>query len=177
MHRLVLAALVAFALLATQASATPRLLVVQGSPCNTTAAPYFALLVRDTHSTVNAIYRGDDARAILHAHGKHTQRELFESLPRGVANPPGRSTHELRSDGVAYAGPIGRRLEWWQEGIDVNDNNVLSMKLDAELHGWVLFQPYRAGVEFHHLNFARRPISRGATRAKIIRLRATLPRR
>jgi hypothetical protein len=135
------------------------------------------MLVQDTHSTVNACYRGDDAAAILHAHGKHTQRELYETLPAGVANPPGRSTHELRSDGVAYRGPIGRKLEWWQEGLDVNDNNVLPMKLDAEFHGWVLFQPYKAGVEYHHLNFLRRPIARrAADKRRLLKLRAILPR-
>lgn len=159
------------------AAASPQFLLVQGSPCNVTAAAYFALLVQDTHSTVNAIYRGEDAKAILHAHGKHTQGELYRELPAGVANPPGRSTHELRSDGVAYRGPIGRKLEWWQEGIDVNDNNVLPMKLDAEFHGWILFQPYKTGVEFHHLNFLHRPIARrAADKRRLIHLRATLPR-
>lgn len=178
LRRVLVAGLVAAALAVspTAATAAPRFLVVQGSPCNVTAAAYFALLTKATHSTVNAIYRGDDARAILHRHGKHTQRELYLSLPRGVANPPGRSTHELRSDGAAYRGPIGRKLQWWQEGIDVNDNNVLSMILEARFHGWFLFQPYRAGVEYHHLNFRRRPIARTADRARLLRLRATLPR-
>jgi hypothetical protein len=162
---------------ASPAAAGPRFVVVQGSPCNLTAAPYFALLTRETHSTVNSIYRGDDARGILRAHGKHTQRELYKTLPTGVANPPGRSTHELRSDGVAYPGPIGRKLQWWQQGIDVNDNNVLSMILDARWHNWLLWQPYKAGVEWHHLNFRKRPIGRAVDRPKLIRLRATLPRR
>jgi hypothetical protein len=152
------------------------LLVIQGSPCNPALAPYFALLVKWSNAHVNDIYRGEDAKAILHAHGKHTQREIHELYP-AISNPPGRSTHELRSDGVAYPGPIGRQLEWWQEGIDVNDGDVAAMKLHATRHGWQLFQPYHSGVEFHHLNFKIRPRPRGlGDRAQIIRLRATLPR-
>lgn len=34
------------------------------------------------------------------------------------ANPPGRSTHEFRNDGVAYAGRAGSKLRWWQVGQD-----------------------------------------------------------
>lgn len=151
--------------------------VIQGCPCNALLAPYIALLVRDTGATVNSIYRGDDAAALLHRHGKHTQRELFETLPSGVANPPGRSTHELRSDAVSYRGPVGRHLEPWQEGFDVNDGDVPRLIARAKHYGWELFQPYRAGVEFHHLNFRRRPVSRGTVRARIIWLRTRLPRR
>jgi hypothetical protein len=151
--------------------------VIQGCPSNPAIGPYFALLAKWSNATVNSIYRGDDAKAILHAHGKHTQRELFETLPAGTANPPGRSTHELRSDGVPYAGPIGRKLEWWQQGIDVNDGDVARMILHAKRHGWDLFQPYKSGVEFHHLNFRSRPKSHSFDRVQIIRLRATLPRK
>jgi hypothetical protein len=150
-------------------------LVLQGCPANKWVAPYFALLAHEAGATVNSIYRGDDAKSILRAHGKHTQRELYDTLPPGVANPPGRSTHELRSDGVAYRGPIGRTLEWWQQGIDVNDGDVERMKEVAGWHGWHLFQPYRSGVEFHHLNFASQPHPRGTTRAKIIWYRKTMP--
>lgn len=152
-------------------------LVIQGCPCNPAIAPYFALLIKWSNATVNSIYRGDDAASILHRHGKHTQRELFETLPPGTANPPGRSTHELHSDGVAYAGPVGRRLEWWQQGIDVNDGNVHDMIMHAARHGWHLFQPYRSGVEFHHLNFKTRPQSKGWDRVLIARERVRLPRR
>ncbi len=151
-------------------------LVIQGCPCNPMIAPYFALLVAETRATVNSIYRGEDAAAILHAHGHHTQAELYRELPPGTANPPGRSTHELRSDGVAYSGPVGRHLEWWQQGIDVNDSDVRRMIAAAERHGWHMWQPYHAGVEFHHLNFYHQPRARGWTRARIIRYRATLPR-
>lgn len=154
--------------------------VINGCPVNSWLAPYLAILVEDTGAHINSLYRGDDkaAVAILHAHGHHTQRELYATMPPGVANPPGRSTHELRSDGVAYAGPVGRRLRWWQQGIDVNDGDVHNMIVAAARRGWALRQPYKAGIEFHHLNFARPPRPMGpATVRKIVRLRLTLPRR
>lgn len=152
--------------------------VIQGSPCNATVAPYFALLADDAHATINSLYRGQDAAAILHAHGKHTQAELYATLPPGVANPPGRSSHELRSDGVAYPGPIGRPLPWWGQGIDVNDSDVPAMIAAARRRGWTLVQSYHSGAEVHHLNFARKPRPKGPrTLAKLVHLRATLPRR
>lgn len=152
--------------------------VIQGCPANKLVAPYFYMLVRRTGATVNSIYRGDDAASILHAHGKHTQRELYNTLPAGQANPPGRSTHELRSDGVAYAGPIGRHLVWWQQGIDVNDSDVHNMMAAAREHGWELFQPYQAGVEYHHLNFKSQPRPRAhSTELKLLWYRARLPRK
>lgn len=151
--------------------------VIQGCPANEWIAPYIELLRRETGSTINSLYRGDDAAWILHRHGKHTQRELWNSLPRGQANPPGRSTHELRSDGVAYYGPIGRHLDWWQQGIDVNDSNVSHMMEAARWHGWHLFQPYHAGVEFHHLNFGSRPRAHSLkTLRTLIQIRGQLPR-
>jgi hypothetical protein len=152
--------------------------VIQGCPCNPTVAPYIALLVKDCGATVNSIYRGEDARAILHRHGKSTQAELYRTLPAGVANPPGRSSHELRSDGRAFRGPVGRRLAWWEQGIDVNDADVPRMKRAARARGWELVQHYPSGAEFHHLNFARRPRAKGPrTLAKLIALRRSLPRK
>lgn len=75
------------------------------------------------------IYRGSepDALAILHAHGRHSQAELRTAWEqgraaefgiRGVPDLPGQSTHELRSDGRAFPGPVGRRLDPIQCGMD-----------------------------------------------------------
>jgi hypothetical protein len=154
-----------------------QFLVLQGCPFPASIAPYFALLAKDAGATVNSGYRGEDAAAILHRHGRHTQGELFRTLPAGVANPPGRSTHELRSDGVAYPGPIGRHLPDWCQGIDVNDQDVPRMIAAARARGWTLVQSYHAGVERHHLNFARRPRPMGPrTIAKLVHLRLTLPK-
>lgn len=155
--------------------------VVQGCPVNRLIAPYIALLVNETGATVNSLYRGESAKSILHRHGKHTQGELYTMYLQGhgnPANPPGRSTHELRSDTVAYKGPLGRQLQWWQQGIDVNDSDVPKMIAAAKRHGWDLFQPYKSGSEFHHINFKSRPKPRNRReRLKIAMLRARLPRK
>ncbi len=154
-----------------------NLRIVNGSPCDKRVAAYFALLLRETKAHVNSIYRGQDAAMLLHRYGQHTQAEIHRMYP-DISNPPGRSTHELRSDGVAYAGPIGRRIQWWGQGIDVNDSDVPHMIAAARRHGWSMWQPYRRGVEFHHLNFAQAPHPRNARdRFNLLWLRARLPRR
>lgn len=156
--------------------------VVQGRPCPENIAPYIAIVLKDARATVNSIYRGDDARAILNAHGDMSQRQLFQGwvqrrpgfLP---ANMPGFSTHELKSDGVAYKTvPSGRDLPWWGQGFDVNDVETSRVIAAAGRHGWKIFRPYTSGAEFHHLNFAAEPRPHSLwMRLRILRLRLTLP--
>lgn len=71
------------------------------------------------------------------------------------ANPPGRSTHELRSDGAAYAGPVGRRLSWWQLGLDCTYVEDL-LRILGRL-GYSVRRPYRSASERHHVNFTASP--------------------
>jgi hypothetical protein len=149
--------------------------VVAGCPCGEQIAPYIELLRRESGCTINSIYRGQDAAAILHRHDKHTQAELYSTLPAGTANPAGRSSHELRSDGRAFRGPVGRRLDWWEQGFDVNDDDIAAVKRAAKKYGWEVYQPYPGGVEFHHLNFRRKPVARTRrTRLRLIYLRRRL---
>lgn len=122
--------------------------------------PILRELKRATGCTFESVYRGTDARKLLNRCGKHDQAYLYEHQGTegiGPANPPGRSTHELRSDGVAYAGPVGRHLDWWQVGLDVDDAHVERVISAARNRGWIVHQPYPAGSEHHHLNFSRRP--------------------
>lgn len=106
----------------------------------------------------NSIYRGEDAAALLHSVGKHTQAEIYATYPPGVANPPGRSTHELFSDGVAYEGPIGRKLEYWQVGLDINDADVVDFIDAARKRNWIVTITYPTSrVEYHHVNFRKEP--------------------
>ena len=153
---------------------------VQNCPVGKLQAPFIAIIVDDAHATVNSIYRGVDAESILNAHGKHSQAQLYRMFLDGTgapANPPGFSTHEQKSDGVAYPLiPRGNNLEWWQVGFDVNDGDVISCIRMAGRYGWHLFQPYRSGVEFHHLNFASQPQPDGQS-DRINHLRDTLPRK
>lgn len=151
--------------------------VIQGCPANATVAPYIFIVTHEAKATVNSIYRGADAASILHRHGKSTQAEIHQQLP-AISNPPGRSTHELRSDGVAYQVPVGSHLPWWGQGFDVNDSDVDRVIRAAKKHGWHIWRPYARGVEYHHLNFMYQPKPYGITMAaKLIRVRATLPRR
>lgn len=156
---------------------------IQGSPVYADIAPYIAICVNDAKATVNSIYRGPEAAGILNKHGKHTQAQLYEMFRRGrgaPANQPGFSTHELKSDGVAYPHtPRGGALPWWAQGFDVNDSDVPAVMREARKHGWALGQPYKAGVEFHHLNFLtqpKRPRLGSPLWLRMQRIRATYPR-
>lgn len=157
-------------------SRAPPYLTVNANPAPSLVAPYIDIITDG--ATVNSIYRGEDAASILHAHGRHTQAELYRMLGPGIANPPGFSTHELRSDGVAYPVARGTKLGQWQVGFDVNDSDVPGVIAHAHRLGWVVFQPYHAGVEYHHLNFLSRPGPNGrASAAKIKARRDRLPTR
>lgn len=168
--------------------------VIDGCPCPKNIAPYFYIVLHDAGANADSIYRGSDAKSILHHHGHHDQEELYwlsingtpaERAAAGLnplgggVNPPGRSTHEGRSDGVAYRGPIGRRLPWWCQGMDLSNPNMAHAVMHgARNHGWDMFQPYPSGSELHHLNFKMEPRPRTRKMALRIRfLRARLPRR
>jgi hypothetical protein len=161
--------------------------VIDGCPARLTIAPYIAVLMADAKTVADSIYRGDDARAILNAHGKHSQYQLYHATAveriawgiDGQPDRPGESTHELLSDGRAYPHiPARERLAWWQQGFDVPTEDASRCIEVAHSHGWELFRPYDSGVEIHHLNFRSQPSPHSTRmRLRIIRLRATLPRR
>jgi lysozyme len=137
-----------------------RLVTLDGCACPRPLYPLLKKLQKETGCTYNSIYRGDDAAAILHRHGKHTQRELYDGYARGLpgyypANPPTMGTHILKGDGTV--GRIGQKLPWWRCGIDVNDSDVPRLIAAAKKHGWTLYQPYASGSEYHHLNFRYKP--------------------
>ena len=91
-----------------------RLVLIDGCPVPESVAPYIKLVLDHAGQTATSIYRGPDAAALLHAHGKHTQAEIHAMYP-AISNPAGRSQHELRSDGSGNGGPVGRVLEEWEE--------------------------------------------------------------
>src|ERR1700756_310391 len=105
------------------------LCLIQKCPVYDDIAPYIAIVTQDAHATINSIFRGDPAAALLHKYGKHTQREIYWQWKHGLepnpANPPGFSSHELFSDGNPfYHVPRGGRLAWWPPGFDVNDSAI-----------------------------------------------------
>jgi hypothetical protein len=99
----------------------------------------------------------DRRKGVPERYGKLSQYALYIKGKAGFnpANPPGRSTHELRSDGVAYRGPIGRPLAWWQLGLDVTDADGLLRVLNRL--GYDAFRPYASGSEAHHINLRKSP--------------------
>lgn len=157
-----------------------RFLVIDGCPCPRSIAPYVYLVLRQAGQSASSIYRGADADSILHVHGKHDQAEIHSMYP-SISNPPGRSQHELRSDGFANAGPVGRRLKEWQVGVDSGTDDAASkarVSAAAAHFGWEIRHPYSRGVEGHHWCFARRPRPHSPRRfLEIVRLRKVLPTR
>jgi len=110
---------------------------------------------------LNSCDRSPEAEPILRRHGKHSQRELFDAFQRhepgaNPANPPGRSTHERRNDGVAYPGPAGEQLEYWQVGMDW-DNPPAAIAAAQKL-GWIATVTYpNSPHEAQHVNFRKEP--------------------
>jgi lysozyme len=140
-----------------------KFVVIDRCPVPAEIAEQVKQLKRDVPGAVlQSAYRGDQAAGLLKRLGKSTQAMLYSGWLRRLpgfnpANPPGRSTHELRSDGVAYRGPVGRPIKAWGCGLDFNDGAVPKLIAAAKHRGWVLFQPYKSGSEYHHLNFKRFP--------------------
>lgn len=169
--------------MATSSRRTPRRWVeIDGCPCPATVAPYAWLVLRRAGQSASAIYRGDDPAAgrILRAHGKHTQRQLWDATPAqrarwgvtGVPNRPGRSDHELLSDGAGHPEvPVGEPLADWMVAVDSganDDRSRAAIERAARELGWQVRHPYRAGVEGHHWVFARRPRPRGPRQLAVV---------
>lgn len=138
-----------------------KYVVVDSCPCPRKLAPVLERIKISSGSSFNSIYRGDDARALLHKCGKSSQKELYDGFVSGrpgfnPANPPGRSTHECRNDGVAYRGPAGMPLRWWQCGIDCNDSAGV-VRAAASL-GYTASVTYPGNPrEGHHVNLRKKP--------------------
>src|SRR5574338_641730 len=80
------------------------------------------------HGWKGTLSSADRRKGIPEQVGKKSQYQLWygwiHRLPGyNPANSPGRSSHEIRSDGVAYRGPVGRKLKWWQLGLDISDSD------------------------------------------------------
>ena len=157
----------------------PKYLVIDGCPCPYDVAPYVYLILRRAGHTASSIYRGNDpaAVAILRRYGKHTQAEIHRMYP-AISNPPGRSEHELRSDGVAHRGPVGRKLKTWQIGVDSGTDSKQDQQrlvAAARYYGLQISHPYNRGVERHHWHFHAKPRpNRRLSIVRVIRTRRAL---
>lgn len=162
--------------------AKPRYLIVDGCPAPYEVAAQIHMTLRRAGQAASSIYRGSDAKALLHAHGKMDQAEIHAD-PRyaNISNPEGQSEHDLHSDGVGNRGPIGRRLAPWQVGVDSGTDDQASknrVTSAARSYGWAVKHPYTRGVEGHHWCFQSPPRPRNPwQRIRIAFWRRTLPRR
>lgn len=142
----------------------PRYVDVQGAAVPRQLAAVIRPSLAATGATIFSCYRGSDPQgaAILHAHGKHTQQQLYDGWRRHLpgfnpANRPGTSTHELRSDSAAFPGPTGRHLAWWQCGMDIDDAHVNAFIAHLASRGVNAHRPYGYGSEYHHVNLRTLP--------------------
>jgi GH24 family phage-related lysozyme (muramidase) len=141
----------------------PRFVEIAGCPCPAELAPFVREVMRRTGSAPVTIYRGSEPEAlkILHAHGKHSQAELValcaagrgpEFGIKGTPNPAGQSSHELCSDGRAFPGPVGRRLDPMECGMDWPDADVPRVIAEFAKLGCEPFRPYGASLnESQHI--------------------------
>jgi len=145
-----------------------RYSTIAGCPVPTDLADPVRQVIARTRQEPTSVARCNDREclAILHAHGKHSQQEIWDAYVQGrgaefgivgTPNRPGRSTHELRSDGVACRGPVGRRLAGWQCGMDWPDASIPQVMAAFRAIGCVPIHPYASGAEHHHLNLAKAP--------------------
>ncbi len=102
---------------------------------------------------------------------KKSQATLFDCAQRKIAtgqcpahcggdcapaNPPGASSHELRSDANGFPCPVGRQLKWFELGLDVSDSDGLVSVLDQL--GYKVHRTYPNSIpEHHHVNFTASP--------------------
>lgn len=121
-----------------------------------------ALMLQDCrdHGWTGTLSSSDRRKGVAERYGKMSQAALYAGWLAhragfNPANPPGRSTHELRSDAAAYRGPVGRPLAWWQIGLDVTAHAQLVAV--ATRIGYDLRRPYASGSEAHHVNLYRSP--------------------
>lgn len=117
----------------------------------------------ESDTLYESIFRGVECRDMLARYGKHDQQYLYDHQGTqgiGPANPPGHSTHELYSDGVAYPIPDGHRLPfYWMVGLDVRDAYVQHYMEAARRRNWIVTITYPGSAsEYHHLNFRHEPV-------------------
>lgn len=105
-----------------------------------------------------------EAAALLHSIGQHTQAEVIELHNAGVpgygpANPVNGTTHNRYNDGRAYAfWPWGFRLPKWARGIDCNVGARDRFCEEARKEGLTITVTYPGAVgEAQHVNCRKQP--------------------
>jgi peptidoglycan hydrolase-like protein with peptidoglycan-binding domain len=138
-----------------------RFEIIDSCPVPSELADELREIKRTSGAALNSCDRSPQAEPLLLRFGKMSQRQLFEGWVArrpgfNPANPPGRSTHERRNDGIAYPGPVGLPLRYWQVGMDWSDSAAV-MRV-AGGRGWIATLTYPSNpLEGHHVNFRREP--------------------
>lgn len=98
------------------------------------------LLLAREHGWGGQLASSDRRKGVAERFGKKSQATLHRCMERrealgrcpadcggdcADANAPGTSSHEQFSDGRAFTGPAGRKLNWWQLGLDVGGTDDL----------------------------------------------------
>ena len=140
-----------------------RFEIIDDCPVPVKLAPAIREIKQRTGARLNSCDRSQEAEPFLKRcrPPKQSQRELYEGFLHHLpgfnpANPPGRSTHERRNDGIAFVGWPGMPLRYWQVGMDwENSSGVIEA---AARLGFVATRTYPTSArETHHLNFRKEP--------------------
>lgn len=136
-------------------------------PVPSVIAPTVAQVIKITREQPTSFYRGSDpaGTAILHKHGHHNQAELYFATPAqraamgviGTPDRPNTSTHECRSDGVAFKGPVGRVIPDYQCGQDWPNASIAQVMAAYRSLGELPIHPYSSGDEYHHICLVDKP--------------------
>jgi lysozyme len=129
------------------------------------------LLLAREHGWGGSLSSSDRRPGVAERFGHKSQATLFDCFQRSQqlgrcpadcggdcnpANPPGASSHEQLSDAKGFPGPVGRQLQWWELGLDVEDSDRLLAILGTL--GYQAKRTYpNSPKEFHHLNFTADP--------------------
>lgn len=131
---------------------------------NTKLGPIVAHISRVSGCEVTRVYAGQDAAALVHSVGLHTQAEVIAMHAAGVpgygpANPVSRSTHCERNDGVAYPRwPAGFWVPWWGCGMDLKIAEIGAFIAEAAREHSLVTRTYPGSVgEAQHCNFRKAP--------------------
>ena len=138
-----------------------RFEVIDNCPVPTNLAPAIRAIKRRSGAELVSCDRSPEAEPLLRKLGKQSQRQLYNGFRAGLpgynpANPPGFSTHERRSDGVAYRIRRGWPLRYWQVGMDWS--NAAAVVREAKAEGFTATVTYPTNPrELHHVNFRKEP--------------------
>lgn len=132
----------------------------------------WALLDARLHGVKFTVNSADRRRGVAEKFGKLSQWALYTRWRAGrpgyfPANPPGFSSHELKSDGNKTYGSRGRSIPKYKLGIDAvnkpgGDCAELVRWLNA--HGYHAVRPYPTGSERHHFSFTKSPATNARRR-------------